>query len=94
MTIRAVAWAFGLTGVSPTAKLIAIRLADVPPDDQTGLVVTPVVILRRWVGCAPDAIYPALRELASHGLSVLKFEDGGELICGLPSEAEQAHSAS
>lgn len=72
MTMRAMMWAFALEDISPTAKLIAITIADHCLDDSTGNSAVSFNVLFEWAGgqISHGDLDRALAELVTHGLRI------------------------
>lgn len=76
MSLRETSWAFGLRGVSPLAKLVAIGLAEGGPDPAAGLVRVQIRWLIEWCGSDYDLVLDAVAELAAAGLQSRDAGDG------------------
>lgn len=88
MTLNSVVWANALTGISPTAKLIAIDLAGVSGAEEIGR--RSIADLAEFACCAPNDVEGALIELNA----MLKIERDGERVSAafptLPDEEEES----
>lgn len=103
MTMRTMVWAYGLTDISPTAKLIAIAIADRCVDDTTGDAVVSIDGLFEWAGgqISHGDLDRALAEIVKHGVRIRAPDRRGvplgamavDMVFVLPANATGCYDA-
>lgn len=94
MTMQTLSWAWDLRGVTPTAKLLALYIANNAGGEFHAAIVN-VGHAREFVGVEMPALRQAFEELLGRGLSVVEaLDDEDSLDCRipLPRERRQPHA--